>query len=155
MKKFILGFIVGTIIMVIAGQFWGSNPITSNPFTLWCDKLVDKAEAIGNVGVTITQNGQPVSNLTVNLSVEQPPRADYPGARPGEFMIPKKACFIGTNQKGMGTFNKVPAGNAYIFFNNDPASYPKRFGKPNFSITTVVVKGGETSTAVIDLNPKD
>lgn len=165
MKKFIIGFILGTIIMVVLSQFWGfmptflggrwdvsqPNPITSNPFTLWCDKLTNNALGFGNVSVTIIQNGQPVSDLTVNLSAEQPPKADFPGAKPGEFMIPKKACFVGTNQKGIGTFKKVPEGNAYIFFNNDPAAYPKRFGKPNFSITTVEVKNNETVTTTIDL----
>lgn len=168
MKKFILGFIFGTIIMIIAGQFWGlmptflggvwdvtkPNPITTNPFTLWCDKLTNNASGFGKVSVTIAQKDQPVSDLTVNLSVEPPPKADYPGAREGEFMIPKKACFVGTNQKGIGTFNKVPAGTAYIFFNNDPAAYPKRFGVPNWSVTSVEVKQGQVTPVTIELDKK-
>ncbi|MCL5784378.1 MAG: hypothetical protein M1142_03430 [Patescibacteria group bacterium] len=160
MKKFIVGFILGTIIMIIAGQFWGlmptlPNPITSNPFTLWCDQLNSHTSGFGKVEVTITQNSQPVSDLTVNLSVKKPPIANYPGAKPGEFVVPEKACFVGTNNKGVGMFTKVPIGTAYIFFNNDPAAYPKRFGQPNFSITSIEVKNNETSTVTIDLNPKD
>jgi hypothetical protein len=129
------------------------NPITANPFILWCDKLVGSPSQLGNVEVAITQNGQPVSNLTVNLSVKKPPPATYPGAPAGEFMIPEKACFVGTNQKGVGTFKKVPVGTAYLFFNNDPAAYPKRFGRPNFSITQVEVKSNETSRVTIELSP--
>ncbi len=160
MKKFILGFILGTIIIIIVSQFWDLMPtffggITSNPFTLWCDQLNSNASGFGKVEATITQNGQPVSDLTVNLSVKKPPVANYPGAKPGEFAIPKKACFVGTNNKGVGMFTKVPVGAVYIFFNNDPASYPKRFGQPNFSITEVEVKSDQTAPINIELNSKN
>lgn len=168
MKKFLLGFFTGMLIMVIAGRFWNQMPtflggrwdvttpntLTSNPFILRCDKLVDNAREFGNVSVTITQNGQPVSDLTVNLSVERPPKADYPGAQPEEFMIPQKACFVGTNQKGVGTFTKVPEGNAYIFFNNDPAAYPKRFGLPNWTITSIEIKPAKTTPVTIELGQR-
>lgn len=169
MKKFTLGFVIGTIVMVLASQAWDlmptflggrwdvttPNPITSNPFTLWCDQLTSSASGLGTVAVTVTQNSRPVSDLTVNLSVKKPPAANYPGAKPGEFMIPEKACFVGTNSRGVGEFTKVPVGTVYLFFNNDPAAYPKRFGQPNFSITEVGVKSGQTSTAVIELSSKN
>lgn len=169
MKKFVVGFILGTIIMVIAGQFWGlmptflggrwdvttPNPVISNPFTLWCDQLTSNAGGFGKVEVIVTQNSQPVSDITVNLSIKKPPIASYPGAKPGEFAMPEKACFVGTNNKGVGVFTKVPTGTAYIFFNNDPAAYPKRFGQPNFSITEVEVKSGQTATADIELTSKN
>lgn len=165
MKKFAAGFILGTIIMVIASQFWGlmptflggrwdvtqPNPLVSNPISLWCDKLTNASE-FGNVQVVITKNGQPVSDLAVLLATEKPPLAPY---RDGTIVpIPKKACFINTDNKGMGTFRKVPVGTAYLFFNNDVAAYPKRFGGPSSSITQVKIDNNKTSTANIELNSK-
>lgn len=169
MKKFVVGFILGTLIMVVAGQFWGlmptflggswdttqPNPITSNPITLWCNNL-NGTSGRGKVEAAVTQNSQPVSDLTVLLSVEEPPLVPYPADASGKTMIPfpRKACAINTNLKGVGTFSNVPTGTAYVFFNNDAAAYPKRFGSPNFSITPVKVNNGETSTVNIELNPK-
>ncbi len=143
------------VIMIGAGKFWGFMPAfldSSNPFTLWCNTLASNVQTFGNVSVTIVQNGKPIQNLIVNLSVERPPKADHPGAQLGEFKIPQKACFVSTNLKGMATFMKVPAGTAYIFFNNDPAAYPKRFGRPNWTITPVDVKQGTTIPISIDVN---
>ncbi len=168
MKKFILGFAAGTLIIIIISGFWGfmpdflggrwdiskPNPITSNQFILWCDKLTNNPNGLGNVEATITKDGALVSDLTINLSIEKPQPATYPGAQPDEFMIPTKACFVGTNAKGVATFKKVPAGTAYIFFNNDPEAYPKRFGAPNYSITTVEVKDGSITPVAIDLSQK-
>ncbi len=157
MKKFILGFILGIIILIIVSNFKGLitttlKPITTSPFTLWCDQLVKNPSQLGNVAVFITQNGQPVSDLTISLSVKKPLPADHPGAAPGEFRIPEKACFVGTNNKGVGTFTKVPAGTAYLFFNNDPAAYPKRFGVPNYLITTVEVTQGKTTSTTLSIS---
>lgn len=162
MKKFLLGLVIviilGTVVIIVVGQPRGPvgilTSITSNPISLWCNKLVDGAKEFGNVEVAVTKNSQLVSDLVVLLSKEKPPMVPYPGDSSGRTLVPfpQKACFSNTNAKGAARFKDVPVGTAYLFFNNDVAAYPKKFGSPNPLITPIEVKQGETISVAIELS---
>lgn len=77
-----------------------------------CKDLVPGASTFGKLKVTIVGNGKPVENLEVDLSNQ-----------PGQIR-----CMQKTDKNGMVLFEVVPAGQMFIFFNNN--AFPKEFGHP-------------------------
>lgn len=161
MKKFIFGFIIGLIIIFFAGKVWDFMPdylgghggfiesVVNNPFVA-CRDLDKTGKNRGNVEVQILKDNKPEVNLEVDLSIVKPPAIVHPRF-PGEFSIAEKLCAQSTNAKGIALFKDVPAGAAYIFFNNDVANYIKRYGSPNYEIATAEVTPDKTVSTVIKL----
>ncbi|MCL5784379.1 MAG: hypothetical protein M1142_03435 [Patescibacteria group bacterium] len=77
-----------------------------------CKDLVTGASAFGNLKVTITGNGKPIGDLEVDLS-----------SHPGPIR-----CMQKTDKNGTVSFETVPTGQMFIFFNEN--AYPKQFGHP-------------------------
>ena len=139
MKKFILGFISGVIVVVIVfliflfirGSFNGSGPV--NP-----ESLNPNVKDYGSLRVEVFGKGNPLSNIEVDLG------------KVGSGGPTGPMSFTVTDSNGIASFDKVPIGKYDIFFNTN--HFSNDYIPPQK--TSVSIAKDQLTQKRIDLSPK-
>lgn len=130
MKKFILGLIIALILGIFVNIIFGyikfdyfknknGQNQAINKDIKNCKDLVSGASTFGDLKVTVLGNGKPVENLEVDLSTKPGPTR----------------CMQKTDKNGMVSFEAIPAGQMFIYFNDN--AFPKQFGQPPTEPVTI------------------
>lgn len=141
MKKFILGLVAALILGTVVNGVLGYVKLGyfKNPTLIWgglfkggglgqtassdvkdCKDLIAGISTFGNLKVTIIGGGKPAANLEVDLSKQ-----------PGPVRCEQK-----TDKNGVVSFENVPTGSMFIFFNEK--AFPKEFGQPPTEPVTIL-----------------
>lgn len=123
MKNFVLGFISALVIIgliytitefLIPGFKSASQQNRISEQKIECQNINPEVREYGNLKLQVIYQGQPASDLEVDLSRE-------PGA--------DEYCYKTTDSQGYITVNKMPVGNYYVYFNM--SNYPDKYGIPS------------------------
>ena len=141
MRNFILGFISALFLVGVSYGIYNfvissKKDEVSRESQGNCAHLKSGSTDFGKAEITITSNsGQSVKEVEVNLG-------DLPGA--------EVYCWTKTDDNGVASFDDVPAGGYYIYF-NDVTLPPALGGGDATPVLQIEVSEGATAEAGIEL----